>query len=66
MAYCPGMDGLAGLPEESVRVTCRGLAKAVPTSVDCGVGDAEKTDGGPVRLVREYAADTPSAVEITV
>jgi hypothetical protein len=37
---------LAGKPEESLRVTCSGVEKAVPSTVDCGkTGEAVMIDG---------------------
>ncbi len=51
---------------ESVRVTCSGFAKAVPSSAVCCAGEALNTDGGAFRLESENAAETPMAVAVTV
>ena len=56
---------IAGKPPELVSVTCKGLAKYVPTSVDCCVGEGViSITGSGATLVSEKVAESPPALAV--
>ena len=59
---------LIRLPPASVTVTVNGFAKAVPTTVVCGVvpAFAEMTAGGPTVLVKENEVERVPAMAVTL